>query len=85
MDVASFDEIAADFDVHVRTIVWAAVATLDHSGRPRVRVLHPIWEGMMWSGGPEDPNFGLLKLTARRIEVQDLTERKPSRVRRAAP
>jgi len=157
VDVASFDEIAADFDERVKQIVWAMVATVDRRGRPRMRVLHPIWEGttgwiatnrhslkekhlarnadvslgywgrgiglayadclaewddsieqkrriwelfkaappplgydpgMIWTGGPDDPNFGLLKLTARRIEVhglQDLIERKPSRVWRAAP
>ncbi len=25
-------------------IVWATVATVDTSGRPRTRILHPIWE-----------------------------------------
>ena len=28
-------------------IVWASVATIDRKGRPRTRVLHPIWE---WDG-----------------------------------
>ncbi|MFV0523436.1 MAG: pyridoxamine 5'-phosphate oxidase family protein [Acidimicrobiales bacterium] len=28
-------------------IVWCTVATIDPSGRPRTRVLHPIWE---WDG-----------------------------------
>ncbi|WP_407664637.1 pyridoxamine 5'-phosphate oxidase family protein [Mycolicibacterium anyangense] len=28
-------------------IVWASVATVDSGGRPRSRVLHPIWE---WDG-----------------------------------
>jgi hypothetical protein len=25
-------------------VVWASVATVDPSGRPRARVLHPVWE-----------------------------------------
>jgi len=29
------------------SIVWAAAATVDPNGRPRSRVLHPIWE---WDG-----------------------------------
>jgi len=42
-------------------IVWATVATVDRTGQPRTRVLHPIWE---WDGdrltgwiatGPDTP------------------------------
>ena len=34
--------------VHVaHTIVWCAAATVDHLGRPRSRVFHPLWE---WNG-----------------------------------
>src|SRR6476646_6904646 len=29
------------------SIVWASVATVDENGRPRTRILHPIWE---WDG-----------------------------------
>jgi general stress protein 26 len=29
----------------VRKIVWCTVATVDRRGRPRSRILHPIWEG----------------------------------------
>ena len=29
----------------VRRIVWCTVATVDRQGRPRTRILHPIWEG----------------------------------------
>ena len=33
-------------------IVWASAATVDAKGRPRSRVLHPIWQ---WDGeGPEN-------------------------------
>src|SRR5687768_6468767 len=44
MDVASFDEISHELDERVRRIVWCAVATVDRQGRPRSRVLHPMWE-----------------------------------------
>ena len=45
MDVASFDEIAKEFNSRVARIVWCSVATVDAKGRPRSRILHPIWEG----------------------------------------
>ena len=45
MDVESFDEIAADFDARVRRIVWCTATTVDRRGRPRARLLHPVWEG----------------------------------------
>jgi general stress protein 26 len=137
-DVASFSDIQDEFMARVRRIAWATVATVDRKGRPRTRILHPIWEGttgwiatgrhtlktkhlaknrhvsltywdpqheiihveataewddnieqkkriwdlykntppplgydpgMIWSGGPEDPGFGLLKLTPWRIQL----------------
>ena len=40
-----FEEIAADFGDRTRRIVWCSVATVDRAGRPRNRILHPIWEG----------------------------------------
>ena len=45
MDVASFDDIAADFNERVSRIVWATVTTVDRKGRPRSRLLHPLWDG----------------------------------------
>ncbi len=44
-DVASFDDIAEEFEKRVRAIVWCTVATVDRAGKPRTRVLHPNWEG----------------------------------------
>jgi general stress protein 26 len=44
-DVASFDEIAGEFEERVRRIVWCTVSTMDRKGRPRSRILHPVWEG----------------------------------------
>ena len=45
MEVASFSDIENDFMERVRRIVWCTVATVDRQGRPRTRILHPIWEG----------------------------------------
>jgi len=45
MRVASFAEIEVEFAKRVREIVWCNVATVDRRGRPRSRILHPIWEG----------------------------------------
>ena len=45
MDVASFADIADDFNERVSRIVWATVTTMDRQGRPRSRLLHPLWEG----------------------------------------
>jgi general stress protein 26 len=140
-DVASFDQIAEEFDKRVKRIVWCSAATVDRKGRPRQRILHPIWEGttgwiatgrhshkekhlansphislsywdpkheqiyvdctaawdddratkkriwdlykstppplgydpaMIWQAGPDDPGFGVLKLTPWRIELGSL-------------
>jgi general stress protein 26 len=137
-DVASFAEIEQEFMRRITRIVWCTVSTVDRKGRPRSRILHPIWEGstgwiatgrhtlktkhleknpyvslsywdpqheqvyadcraewddsmdqkrriwdlykttppplgydpgMIWKGGPEDPTFGILKLTPWRIEL----------------
>lgn len=54
-------ETAPPFVAVAHRIVWATVATVDPSGQPRTRILHPIWE---WDGdrltgwiatGPKSP------------------------------
>jgi general stress protein 26 len=40
-----FSEIENEFMQRVRDKVWCSVATVDRAGRPRSRVLHPVWEG----------------------------------------
>lgn len=44
MDLA---RVAPAFVEMAHRIVWATVATVDPEGRPRTRILHPIWE---WDG-----------------------------------
>lgn len=43
----SLEQTAPAFVDMAHQIVWASVATVDAKGRPRSRVLHPIWE---WDG-----------------------------------
>jgi Pyridoxamine 5'-phosphate oxidase len=38
------DKVGPAFIAMAHRIVWATVATADAGGRPRSRVLHPIWE-----------------------------------------
>jgi hypothetical protein len=40
--------IAPAFVEMAHRIVWTSVATVDRHGRPRSRILHPIWQ---WDGG----------------------------------
>lgn len=42
--VTPFEQIAPAFVEMAHSIVWASAATVDADGRPRSRVLHPIWE-----------------------------------------
>lgn len=45
--MASLEQIAPAFIGMAHSIVWASVATADADGRPRSRILHPIWR---WDG-----------------------------------
>jgi general stress protein 26 len=45
MEVASFTELEQEFIDRAHRVVWCNVATIDGRGRPRSRILHPIWEG----------------------------------------
>jgi hypothetical protein len=40
-------EVAPAFVEMAHRIVWASAATVDAQGRPRTRILHPIWQ---WDG-----------------------------------
>lgn len=39
-----FSELQADFLRITADVVWSTMATVDTRGRPRTRVVHPIWE-----------------------------------------
>ena len=42
--VATFGELAAEFDRRISRIVWCTLATVAPDGMPWTRVLHPVWE-----------------------------------------
>ncbi|MEM7218459.1 MAG: pyridoxamine 5'-phosphate oxidase family protein [Pseudomonadota bacterium] len=44
----TLEQIAPAFVAMAHEIVWCSVATVDSAGRPRSRVLHPIWD---WQDG----------------------------------
>ena len=49
--VGSFEEIADEFAARVAKVVWCNLATVDARGRPRSRVVHPVWVGRRgWLG-----------------------------------
>ncbi|MBO0679250.1 pyridoxamine 5'-phosphate oxidase family protein [Mycolicibacterium sp. S2-37] len=45
--MSTLQRVAPAFVDMAHSIVWASCATVDSDGRPRSRVLHPIWE---WDG-----------------------------------
>ncbi|MBB6174588.1 general stress protein 26 [Nocardiopsis mwathae] len=49
-DAYSFAPFEAEFLDFTSRIVWCTVTTVDAKGRPRSRILHPIWE--VAGGGP---------------------------------
>ncbi len=49
--VETFADIDGEFIARAHKIVWCNVATVDRRGRPRSRIMHPIWEGATgWIG-----------------------------------
>lgn len=42
--VTSFDQIEKQFAAYIGDIVYATMTTVDAKGRPRARVLIPVWE-----------------------------------------
>ena len=45
MRVATFEEIAPEFIARAHGMVWCDMATVGPDGRPRTRILHPVWDG----------------------------------------
>lgn len=45
MDIDNFSVIEQEFDRRVKKIVWCTFTTINRDGRPRSRMLHPVWEG----------------------------------------
>ena len=45
MEVLKFEEIQVEFMRRAAQAVYCSMATVDRKGRPRSRILHPIWDG----------------------------------------
>jgi len=45
VDDVTFADIEEEFLSRIEKTVWCTFATVDRKGRPRSRILHPIWEG----------------------------------------
>ena len=45
MEVENFSVIEEEFQKRIAKIVWCTFTTIDTQGRPRSRMLHPVWEG----------------------------------------
>ncbi|HEY0604024.1 MAG TPA: pyridoxamine 5'-phosphate oxidase family protein [Herpetosiphonaceae bacterium] len=45
MQIEQFEDLQAEFLARVSQAVYCTMATVDHQNRPRLRVMHPIWEG----------------------------------------
>ncbi len=45
MEVLQFEEIQSEFMRRVAEAVYCSVATVDRKGRPRSRIMHPVWDG----------------------------------------
>ena len=47
----NLDDLLGQFVERAHRMVWADLTTLDRLGRPRSRVVHPIWDGPVgWIG-----------------------------------
>jgi general stress protein 26 len=44
--VTDFAEVRPEFEAYVGDVVYATMTTVDAKGRPRARVLIPVWEGL---------------------------------------
>jgi general stress protein 26 len=45
MEVLTFVEIQSEFMERIQSAVYCSMATIDRKGRPRSRIIHPIWDG----------------------------------------
>jgi general stress protein 26 len=65
-DMSTLEQTAPAFVEVAHRIVWATVATVDGRGRPRSRILHPVWE---WDGGTLT---GWIATGPTRVKVENL-------------
>lgn len=64
IDVAHLSDLEPELSERVSSTVWCTLATTDRAGRPRTRVVHPVWDGAVgWLGSRPD-TLKLAHLTA---------------------
>lgn len=42
--IGDLGEIAEELEARITSTVWCTMATTDATGRPRTRIVHPLWE-----------------------------------------
>ena len=47
MEVLAFSIMQAEFMERTRKAVYCSMTTIDRKGRPRSRIMHPIWDGLV--------------------------------------
>ena len=45
IEVSTFAEMQVEFMERIQEAVYCSMATIDRKGRPRSRIMHPIWGG----------------------------------------
>ena len=45
METTQFSDIRDEWMARIQRAVYCSMATVDRQGRPRSRILHPVWEG----------------------------------------
>ena len=45
MEVTTFADMKAEFMERIQKAVYCSMATIDRKGRPRSRIIHPVWDG----------------------------------------
>ena len=45
MEVARFEELQGEFLARISQVVYCTMATVDSRNRPRLRLMHPVWDG----------------------------------------
>ena len=65
--MSTLTEVAPAFVEMAHGIVWAGVATVDAQGRPRSRILHPLWQ---WDGAKLVGWIGTTPTPAKRAHLK---------------
>jgi general stress protein 26 len=47
MEATLFSDIENEFLARIRSAIYCCVATIDALGRPRTRVMHRVWDGLV--------------------------------------